>query len=488
MMKARLLLTITTLVTSLLMVGCASNQPTFGKAAIATSHPLATQAGFRALDQGGNAFDAAVAAAAVLSVVTPYGAGLGGGSFWLLQDKNGNTTFVDARERSPSHFIPAQNFNHPPNKNTSLLSAAIPGQPAALAHISNEYGLRPLAANLSDAIRVAERGFRADKRYRDAASKRLSALKQQPSSPLLFNGGAPSRGDVIKQPELAQTLTQLGRKGHKGFYSGEVAKNMVADISQAGGVWTLQDLLDYSIVERAPLSFQYKDITVTTAPPPSSEGISLQRKLGAIELIDRSDLGEEEQKSALMRVISQPNNQTELKTSSKIIPEAGQSEAFTPQISVLDKRGNRVSASLTVNMPFGSAFISSSTGVLLNNSMASFADNPNTSANNSNKPELNERPMSYMTPTLIEAPGSLAIISTSSGKHTAASLLLTILDFVDNRPVEEWPSGQIKSGATDSAQLQEQYHSDMQVIYLDKTKGIIKAISDSAGIGQAIVR
>lgn len=199
-MKARLLLIINTLFTSVLMVSCASNQPTFNKAAIATSHPLATQAGFRALDQGGNAFDAAVAASAVLSVVTPYGAGLGGGSFWLLKSRGGAATIIDAREVTPQSLY--QN-KHPNNRHTtptlfadSPLSAAVPGQPAALVHISKKYGIRPLAANLADAVHIATQGFRANKQYRYYASERLNILKQQASSPFLHQGNICKR--VIK--------------------------------------------------------------------------------------------------------------------------------------------------------------------------------------------------------------------------------------------------------------------------------------------------
>ena len=546
MMKARLLLIINTLFTSVLMVSCASNPPTFNKAAIATSHPLATQAGFRALDQGGNAFDAAVAASAVMSVVAPYGAGLGGGSLWLLQSREGTATLVDAREVSPRHIYQ----NTPQNsRNTSSplftdnpISAAIPGQPAALVHISKKYGIRPLAANLADAIHIATQGFRANKQYRYYASARLNTLKQQISSPFLHQGNIPASGSIIKQPELAATLMQLGRKGHNGFYQGEVANNIISDLNKAGGDWTLQDLSDYKVIERPPISFSYKGASITTAPPPSYGGITLQQALKILERFDTSEMSRVEKVDLISRVmrVTSPEIATWLgdpaysdlpikqltsgaylsylaediaankPTTMNVQAEAiiNESEAFMPQISIMDKWGNKASVSLSMNMPFGSAFTSTSTGILLNNSLASFA--PNTASNNIVEP--GKRPLSYMTPTLIESSDSLTIMGASSGKHTSTSLLLAILDYLDNtldNMRQHAPSYHYDT-RTDSIKvepstfsnnekkeleamghnIQEHPHDhwDLQVIHSDKTTGSIDAFSATTGGGQAIVR
>lgn len=549
MMKARLLLIINTLLTSVLMVSCASNPPTFNKAAIATSHPLATQAGFRALDQGGNAFDAAVAASAVLSVVAPYGASLGGGSFWLLQSRDGVATIVDAREASPQHAgqtTPQNSHNTTPSIFIdSPISAAIPGQPAALVHISKKYGIRPLAANLADAVHIATRGFRANKQYRIFASERLNTLKQQVSSPFLDQGNIPKSGSVIKQPELAATLILLGRKGHNGFYQGEIANNIVSDLKKAGGIWTLQDLSDYKVIERTPISFNYKGSSVTTAPPPSYGGIALQQALKILERFDTTDMSRIEKIDLISRVmrITSPEIATwlgdpgysdlpikQLTSGSYLSHLAGdiaanrpttmqmqtetainENEAFMPQISIIDRWGNKASVSLSMNMPFGSAFTSTSTGVLFNNSLAGFSQRQARTAHNNNTAEPGKRPLSYMTPTLIESPEFLTVLSASNGKHTSATLLLTILDYVDNTPHNRNNSfaGYHYDAHTDSIlvepstlsnaekkaletmghniQEHRSSHKDLQVIHSDKESGSIEAFSSSTG-GQAIVR
>ncbi|UZE95651.1 gamma-glutamyltransferase family protein [Alkalimarinus alittae] len=563
MMKARLLLIINTFFVSALMVGCASNQPTSSKAAIATSHPLATQAGFRALDQGGNAFDAAVAASSVLSVVSPYAAGLGGGSFWLLQKRNGSTTFIDAREVSPQQGISFTDLNahsfleHP-------LSAAIPGQPAALAHVSKHYGIRPLAANLSDALHLATRGFRVDKQYERYASLRLNALRNQPNSLYLNQGSIPNKGTIIKQPELAETLIQLGRKGHNGFYQGDVANRLVSDITRAGGTWTLQDLQSYAIVERPAISFAYKEAIITTSPPPSYGGIALQQTLKILERFDTDQMTRVEQIDLLSPIMRWTNPSTatwlgdpefskqpieQLTSGSYLSYLAGNiaenktidintppskplsdGEVFTPHISIVDKWGNKASLSLSMNMSFGSTFTSQTTGVLLNNSLANFSTNsrPTNSplstngtktirnkgflAPSSNAPAPSKRPLSFMTPTLVETANSSAIIGVSSGNQTLTALIFTVLDYMNNEPINRWSrglkyhynaqSGHLELAPSTLSDLEQNTlnnlgHSlesrqfnptDIQVIRTDKMTGNIEASSGSAGSGQAIVR
>lgn len=543
-MKARLLLTINALLTSILVVGCASNQPTFNKAAIATSHPLATQAGFRALDQGGNAFDAAVAASAALAVVAPYGAGLGGGSFWLIEGNSGKAILVDARESSPQNASQRKPVTHHDTRSftESPLSAAIPGHAAALAHVSKKYGIRPLAANLADAVHIAKRGFRADKQYIRYASKRLSTLKQQPSSPFLIQGTIPAKHTVIKQPELATTLVQLGRRGHNGFYQGEIATNLVSDINKAGGAWTLKDLKNYTVIERPTISFNYKDAVIITTPPPSYGGIALQQTLQVLDRFDTSQMTRIEKVDLIARIMRVTNPETaiwlgdpdfselpieqltsgsylsylagniennktvslNMKTHSTII----ENEGITPHVSIVDKWGNKVVVSLSMNIPFGSAFTSISTGVLLNSSLASFSEN----IRSGNTLTTGKRPLSYMTPTLVETAGSTAVLGISSGQQTVTALIFAILDYMNGEPTKNW-SATLRyhyNSSSDSIyfepsilttpekkQLESMGHSidegklnptDIQVIRSDKATGYIEASSSSAGGGQAIVR
>ena len=561
MMKARLLPFTTLLpLLLLLMAGCASTPPINSKAAIATAHPLATQAGFRALDQGGNAFDAAVAAAAVLSVVEPYSAGLGGGGFWLLQDKNGESIVIDAREKAPEKahrnlyldkggkLLPGK-----PSVNGPM-AAAIPGQAAAFAHISRFYGLRPLTANLSDAIRLAKKGFRVDKKYRKLAGYRLEALNQHPYSKKIFleNGAPPSKHFVIKQPALANTLRLLGRKGHKGFYKGATAEKMVADVNANGGIWTLRDLNEYQIIERDPIVFEYENTTILAPPLPSSGGIALQQMLNILERFDTHEMSKIEKTHLIAEIMRRvyrdraewlgdadfvdvPVKQLtsnsylsyladtidlEKATPSKQLAPAGYGDegTHTTHLSVVDKWGNKVSATLSINLPFGSAFTSESTGVLLNNEMDDFSIKPGTPnaygliGNEQNAIAPGKRPLSSMTPTIVESSESAAIIGTPGGSRIITMVLLGILDYIDEKPVEEWvhtprfhhqylpdaiqhepdtfTEDEIKKLKDRGHKLKnvKRKYGNMQAIHINKITGTVNAASDPRGEGQAIVR
>ncbi len=544
----------------LLVAGCTNTPLVKSKAAIATAHPLATQAGFRALDQGGNAFDAAVAAASVLSVVEPYSAGLGGGGFWLLQDKKGESIVIDAREKAPEHAhrnMYLNNRGEPLSGKPSVngpMAAAIPGQAAAFAHISKHYGIRPLAANLSDAVRLANKGFRVDNKYQRLAGYRLKTLNQHPYSKKIFleSGAVPSSHFIIKQPQLADTLRLLGRKGHKGFYKGAIAEKLVADVKANGGIWTLQDLNEYQIVERPPIIFEYDDATVITPPPPSSGGVALQQMLNILEQFDTSEMSKIEKTHLITEImrrvyrdraewlgdadfvdipVKQLTSNSYLSylastidlakaTPSKQLAPAGNSDegTHTTHLSVVDKWGNKVSATLSINLPFGSAFTSSSTGVLLNNEMDDFSIKPGTPnayglvGNEQNAIAPGKRPLSSMTPTIINSSESEAIIGTPGGSRIITMVLLGVLDYMDKKPVSEWVSTprfhhQYLPDAiqhepdtfteNEIQKLKEMGHKlknvkrnygNMQAIHINKLTGTIEAASDPRGEGQAIVR
>ncbi len=197
------------------------------KAAIATAHPLATEAGFSILDAGGSAFDAAVAVSALLAVVEPQSSGLGGGGFWLLhRASDGLQIMVDGRERAPlaahrdlyldgaGHFVRERALNGP-------LAAGIPGMPAALCHLAERYGRLPLERTLAPAIRVAREGFEIDESYRRLAASRRDALRASPAAAAQFlvDAEVPPLGYRLRQPALAETLERLASQGCDGFYS-----------------------------------------------------------------------------------------------------------------------------------------------------------------------------------------------------------------------------------------------------------------------------
>lgn len=195
------------------------------QAAIASAHPLATQAGFEIFEQGGNAFDAAVAVSATLAVVEPYSSGIGGGGFWLLHDKkNKKDIMIDGRETAPlkatRKMYQGKDGNVIPNLSVDgALAAGIPGEPAALVYIAKNYGRLPLKITLAPAIRVARNGFKVKAEYRRMAGFRLKALQASEAAASIFlkDNAVPPLGYVIKQHDLANTLELIANKGHAGF-------------------------------------------------------------------------------------------------------------------------------------------------------------------------------------------------------------------------------------------------------------------------------
>ncbi|NND64703.1 MAG: gamma-glutamyltransferase, partial [Gammaproteobacteria bacterium] len=248
------------------------------KSAIASAHPLATQAGEQILKQGGNAFDAAIAVSAALAVVEPASSGLGGGGFWLLhRAEDGKQIVVDGREVAPmaaSHdmFLNADGEPIPDLSREGALAAGIPGHPAALAHIAEHYGQLSLQQSLAPAISLAKHGFRAGERLTEGVTIKQNLLRRFRSSRSVFlpQGEPPTFGALIVQPDLAKTLQVLAERGHDGFYEGRVARRLVQSVRNNGGIWTLEDLKHYRIVEREPLIGDFFGLRIIGAPPPSS--------------------------------------------------------------------------------------------------------------------------------------------------------------------------------------------------------------------------
>ena len=267
----RKLLLSTLLLGASLLAHAAPQQP-----AIATAHPAATAAAQQMLDAGGNAFDAAVAASAALAVVEPYGSGLGGGGFFLLRS-GGDTPvydFLDARERAPLEAKPDLYVRDGKvQRELSLngaLAAAIPGLPAALVELAEKHGRLPLKSSLAPAIRLANEGFAVDRVYRERATWRLAALRDDAESARLFldQGEVPAEGYRLRQPELATTLQALADHGRAGFYGGELGKRLIAGVRKAGGIWNEDDLAEYRVQWRAPLRFALEDGRELISAPP----------------------------------------------------------------------------------------------------------------------------------------------------------------------------------------------------------------------------
>ena len=472
-------------VAALLLIAIASAPALAGTAAIASAHPLATSAGHEILDKGGNAFDAAVAVAAALAVVEPYASGLGGGGFFLLnRAADGKRVMLDAREAAPgratlSMFLDAEGK---PAARLSLdgsLAAGIPGTPAALALLAQQYGKLPLPVSLAPAVRLAREGFEVDRRYVSAATFREGLLKADSAVARIFldAGQVPKPGFVVRQPELAATLEALASKGREGFYGGAVAQRLVAGVRAGGGIWELVDLADYRVIERAPTTFTYRGVRIACASLPSSGGLVLAQvlqvlerfPLAALPRVERDHLVAEALRRGFQdraRYLGDPDfvsPPARLATrayaderAASIDPSrATPSEALdalapvlregtnTTHFSIADRDGNLVAATLSVNLPFGAGVLAGNTGVLLNNEMNDFAIAPGVgnapgaanafglTGNAANAVAPGKRPLSSMTPTFVEDARGVLVLGSPGGSRIISMVLLGILDYVD---------------------------------------------------------
>nr|WP_232487245.1 gamma-glutamyltransferase [Azotobacter chroococcum] len=460
------------------------------RAALATPHPEASAAGRSVLEQGGNAFDAAVAVAASLAVIEPYGSGLGGGGFFLLREDQGDAParyrFLDARERAPlaahAELYVRDGRARPELSRDGALAAAIPGLPAALVELAARHGRLPLRDSLAPAIRQARDGFAVDRLYRQRAEFRLSALRDDPESARLFlaDGEIPAEGHRVRQPELAATLERLAERGHDGFYAGPVAERLVTGVRAAGGIWSAEDLARYRVVEREPLRFALAEgRELIGAPPPSAGGIALAQSLGMLERLpwraadrvqrahyvveasrrafrDRGLLGDPDFVAnpverllapAYLRELAAGIDPQRATPSSSLAPAPAWREGeHTSHFAVLDAEGHAVAATLSINLPFGAAFTVPGTGVLLNDEMDDFAADLQGSnayrltASPANAVAAGKRPLSSMSPSFIESADDLAAFGTPGGSRIPGMVLLAVLDYLDGQPVRRWPS------------------------------------------------
>ena len=454
--------------------------------AVATTHSLATQAGMQILREGGNSFDAAVAVAGVLAVVEPYGSSLGGGGFWLLhRASDGKQVMLDGRERAPlaahrdmyldedDDVIHGLSMNGP-------LSAGIPGQVAAMVHLQQNYGSMSLERLLRPAIEIADSGFVIDRVYRRLAKFRLPALQQYPAAreALLENSLVPAADSVIRQPDLANTLRLIARHGKAGFYAGDVANKLVHGVREAGGIWTLEDLQQYRVIERRPVVFKWQGLTITSASLPSSGGVLLAQMLNMLSQYPWAELDDSQQYHLLVEVMRRAyrdraeylgdsdyvtvdvDRLVSIKHAQQLVSDLVTNKATpsdslqevsvkliegnnTTHYSILDKAGNRVAATLSNNYPFGSGFVAPGTGVLLNDEMDDFSilpGEPNAYGlvgAEANAIAPGKRMLSSMSPTFVEDSKRMAIIGTPGGSRIITMVLQAILSFHEGEQADE---------------------------------------------------
>ena len=526
---------------------------------ISTAHPLATDAGNNILLNGGNAFDAAVAISAVLAVVEPYSSGIGGGGFWLLHTaKDKQDIMLDGRETAPGNATADMYLGKDGNVIPKLsidgaLSAGIPGEPAALVWLAENHGKLSLATSLQQAIEIARKGFVVDDYYQKMLGFRLEAIRKSPASTRIFltENEIPEVGTLIKQPDLANTLEQLAKKGKAGFYQGEVADKLISSVQKAGGIWSKEDLLNYQVKIRSPILSEYKGMKITSAALPSSGGIVMSEIFNILAGYDLQKMDNETQihliAEAMRRAyrdraeymgdtdfvdvpvtkltsplyadgLRQSIRKDKATPSNLLAPtwKDNSNGTDTTHFSVIDKEGNRVAATLSINYPFGSGFTAEGTGVLLNDEMDDFSSKPGSPnvyglvGAKANAIEPNKRMLSSMTPTFLETENRLAIIGTPGGSRIITMVVLASLGFyqglsaenIVNMPryhhqylpdriqyeADAFDSDTIKKleqmGHTTSAH--ESTWGNMHVVIKDKRTGKTTAAADKRGLGKAI--
>jgi gamma-glutamyltranspeptidase / glutathione hydrolase len=530
------------------------------RAAIASAYPLASQAGQEILSAGGNAFDAAVAVSAALAVVEPTSSGLGGGGFYLLhRQADGYETMVDAREKAPGAASRDMYLDKAGNAidNASIagsLASAIPGEPAAFEYLARKYGKLTLKQDLQPAIRLARDGFPLYARLQGGIRYKRQVLQRSPDTAKIFltaDGSVPDVGAVIKQPELANTLEAIANQGAQGFYAGRVAADLVAGVRADGGIWTLDDLARYRVVERKPLVGEYHGARIVSASPPSSGGIAVLDALNILSGFDMSQYDSATRKHLVIEAmrrayrdraiylgdpdfVKMPLAQLASKDyaagqRSSIRTDKAMPSNFLPGIesepvgmqtthfSVLDSAGNRVAATISVNLFFGTGYMAPKTGVLLNNTMDDFSTKPGRPNEfglvgaTANAIAPNKRSLSSMSPTFVETPKGVMIVGSPGGSFIISMVLLGTLNYMDGMnaaDIVKYPryhhqylpdEVDYEAGALTDAEIKEltamghtlkvsgRQWGNMQVITWDFASGKVEAASDPRGEGVGLV-
>lgn len=477
------------LVLSMLLLGCdafgparaGAAEPSRGRAGMVVStHHAAARAGAKILEAGGNAIDAAVATAFAVGVAQPFSAGVGGGAFALVRLEDGSIRALDARETAPAAATSTMYLEPGVAKGASVrgpLAVAVPSFVPGMVELLEKHGTMPLAEVLAPAIELAEGGVEIGGYH-----ARMAGFMRGRFAPEDFPetwriqfgpfGEGDLRGQVLVQKDLGHSLRLLAQRGESVFRDGPVGRAMVAEVQKRGGLLTLEDLRAYQPRWREPVLGSYRGLRVASFPPPSSGGAVLVQALNVLEGFDLGSLRAgsapamhlvtEAMKLAfadraaymgdadfvdvpIEELVSKryaqkqreridPERATRIAAPGRLPEDAG-----TTHLSVTDSAGRAVALTMTINTPFGSGITVPGTGVVLNNEMDDFAvarGTPNSygliDTRGANLVAPGKRPLSSMTPTILDRDGELFMVSGSpGGPRIISTTLLTILNVVD---------------------------------------------------------
>jgi gamma-glutamyltranspeptidase/glutathione hydrolase len=448
---------------------------------VVSAHRLASRAGIDVLKAGGNAVDAAVAVGYALAVTFPEAGNLGGGGFMTIRFHDGRTAFIDFREKAPAAatanmYLDANGNPVPERSRRGFLAAGIPGTVAGLELARVRFGTKSRAVLMGSAIRLAREGFILDQGDADMLADAADDFrKDAPSAAIFLNRGQPWKpGQRLVQADLARSLSLIAAQGPAAFYKGPIAAKMVAASKAGGGIFSLKDFADYQARELKPLECDYRGYHIISAPPPSSGGVVLCETLNILEgypiakLGFRSAAGTHLLVEALRRAYHDRNlnlgdpsfvrvdtahfvdkgyaaslragidpNRATLSWSLPA-PGLGREGRSTTHFSIVDKDGNAVSLTYTLNDWFGARVTAAGTGILLNDEMDDFSAKPGSpnmyglieGPNNAVAP--GKRPLSSMTPTIVTKDGQLSmVVGTPGGSRIPSAVIETISNMID---------------------------------------------------------
>ena len=455
---------------------------------VATQEKHATRAGVEILRQGGNAVDAAVAVGFAMAVTHPQAGNIGGGGFMLVHLAASNSTIaIDYRETAPAAmtrdvFLDEKGEADPKKSRDSALGVGVPGTVAGLALAHERYGSGKftLAQLIAPAIALARVGFAVEDDLADSLPRALPRLARWPASAKIFlkGDGTPlGRGDTLVQSELALSLQAIADAGPRTFYQGSLAAKIVTAVKQSGGLMTLDDLKNYRAIERPVVRGTYRGYDIASMPPPSSGGVHLVQILNILEGFPLHDLGAEsaatlhllieamkpayadraeflgdpafvkvplaglvsKRYAAEQRKAIDPDRARPADTIKPGTPAAYESDNTT-HFSVIDRDGNAVANTYTLNFSYGLGLVADGTGILLNNELDDFAAKagaPNAYGligGDANAPGPGKRPLSSMAPTIVSRDGRVVLVTgTPGGSRIITTVLQVILNVVDHR-------------------------------------------------------
>lgn len=439
---------------------------------VVAAHPLAAQAGLDMLKKGGNAVDAAVATTFALNAAEPFASGIGGGGFMVIyQARQDKITVINFREKAPARATPRMFLQDgTPNqdwKREHGLAVAVPGALAGWSYALEKYGSRTLAEVMQYGIEIAEQGYTVSPTFsRINKDEYEKLLKNSGESSCYLNDGFPYEpGDTFRNPELAATFRRIAEKGVEDFYRGDLARRIVEAVEDKGGILTLEDLGGYRPLEQEPLKGTYKDTMIYTLPPPGSGGLHILQLLNIIENWPVQEWGhnsplyihhlseafrvvfaDRERYLGDPKFVTIPVNRLTSKAygariADRIRPDrilgtypAGEfreeddDEGNTTHLCVLDREGNIVSLTQSINHFFGTGIIPDGTGMLLNCHMDDFSDDPDSP----NAPGPGRRPLSSMGPLIMfKGRQPVLVLGSPGGTRIFPSLTQIILNTIE---------------------------------------------------------